>query len=141
MTEAEHIKWAKAILKYLVRHIKNYNPHEGGNTYVTYGFLADRIGYPKPHTGLAFGGRIGKTLYYSGVLLDDVRINRRKPPIIQCLVVGKGSKLPSNGYGDDYRFLSAHEKRERVAKESAKVFAYGNKWDKVLDELNIQLSD
>jgi len=139
MTEAEHTKWAKVILKYLVQHVKNYNPHEGDNTYITYGFLAERIGYPKPHTGLAFGGNIGKTLYYSGVVMEDVRINRRKPPIIQCLVVGKGNKLPSYGYGgDNYRALPNAEKRKIIALETKKVLAYGDKWDRVLDTLDIK---
>lgn len=137
MTAEEHRRWAGEILKYLAAHAANYNPHGDENAYVSYGFLAERIGYPKPHTGSAFGGNIGRTLRYSGSMLADVRINGRRPPIIQCLVVGKGNRLPSDGYDDDYRLLSTGEKRKRIEAEAKKVFAFGDKWGKVLDKLGI----
>lgn len=133
----DHTKWSKIALKELVNHIKNYS---GGNRYISYGELAKRINYPRPHTGNLFGLQIGRTLRAMGHMFDDLKIDGETIPLIQSLVVSSGSKLPSDGlkeFSKTYSELSTEKKKDFVQIEYDKIFMFGARWDKVLEHLNI----
>ena len=71
MTENQDREETKKCLEHLVSFIKGYN---GGKKYVTYGQMAEAIGYPRPYTGSNFGRLIGKTLMFMGHLLDNINV-------------------------------------------------------------------
>ncbi len=135
----DHAMWAKELLAALVGHIRNFN---GGHKYITYGSLAGQVGYPAPHTGNLFGSNIGKTLGVMGHMFDNVVIDGEKVPLIQALVVSQGKKLPSDGlkeFNKTYPQLSDEKKKDFVATEYQKIFQFGDRWEKVLEELGIQI--
>lgn len=134
-------KWAKSFLKALIVHVKNYN---GGTKYVTYGQLAETVGYPPPYTGNNFGSLMSKTLGHMGHLIDRLIIDGEKVPIIQALVVAKNTKLPSDGikeFWPQYPKLSKEKKKDLILQENQKIWDFGNRWDEVLEHLNIITSN
>lgn len=137
MNETEHIHWAKKVLAYLIEHIRKF---EGGDKFITYGSLANEIGYPEPHTGNLFGSNIGKTLGVMGHLFDSLVIDGQSIPLIQALVVSSGKKLPSDGlkeFNEVYPLLSDDKKKDFVFGEYQRIFDFGSRWEKVLESLNI----
>ena len=137
----DHTKWAKLALKALVNHIKNF---KGGKKYLTYGELAKQINYPLPHSGNLFGSNIGKTLGTMGHLFGDMIIDGEQVPLIQVLVVSSSSKLPSDGlkeFNNTYPTLSKKKKRDFALLEYHRAFEFGNRWEKVLQELGIDEDD
>ena len=135
MNREDHEKWAEIILVYLVEHIKNF---QGGNKYVTYGELANNVGYPLPYTGNLFGRNIGTTLSVMGHMLDKLVIDVENVPLIQSLVVNQNKKLPSDGlkeFSSTYPCLSDQKKKDFVNLEYGKIFQFGARWEKVLIEL------
>jgi hypothetical protein len=141
MTDLEHLSEAKKCISYLIKMISLF---KGGKKYITYGDLAKEIGYPEPHKGSNFGKRIGKTLGTMGHLFDDIEIPdwKGKIPYLQAIVVGKNSKLPSDGlkeFNQAYPNYSNEKKRDYINKEYRRIFEFGERWFLVLKELDIQL--
>ena len=137
MNKINHEKWAKVLLAFLVEHIQNF---QGGDKYLTYGELAQRVSYPKPHTGNLFGKNIGKTLGVMGHMFDDLVIDGQSIPLIQSLVVSQNKKLPSDGlkeFASTYPNLSDEKKKDFVNLEYEKIFRFGNRWEKILADLDI----
>lgn len=138
MTDIDHRRYAQKALQELVSYIKNYS---GGNKYITYGDLAKKINYPGLHTGNLFGLQIGRTLGVMGHLFDGILIDGETIPLIQTLVVSSGSKLPSDGlkeFNKTYPELSTEKKKDFAQIEYDKIFKFGNRWEKVLQLLNIE---
>lgn len=138
MSDIDHEKWAKEILSYLVEHIKNF---QGGNKFITYGELAKEVKYPQPYTGNLFSSNIGKTLGVMGHFFDNMVIDGENIPWIQALVVGQGSKLPSDGlkeFDPTYPSLSKEKKRNFIYSEYEKIFTFGTRWEQVLEKLGIE---
>jgi len=137
----DHTYWAKEVLKYLVSHIKNF---QGGDKFVYYGDLAKAIGYPEPYQGNVFARRIGETLGVMGHLIENIPVDGERPPYIQALVVSKSSRLPGDGIKEfypDYPMLPREKKRDLVQREVQRVFEFGTRWEKLLEELNIPIGD
>nr|WP_288933066.1 hypothetical protein [uncultured Allomuricauda sp.] len=137
MTENQHREEAKKCLEYLVSFIKGY---DGDKKYVTYGQMAEAIGYPRPYTGSNFGRLIGKTLMFMGHLLDNINILdwQGRIPYIQAMVVAKNSGLPSDGLKEfipDYPNLSNEKKKDLLHLEYQQIFKFGERWDYVLEQL------
>jgi len=133
MNTINHEYWARKILVYLVRRVRNF---QGGEKFVTYGELAREISYPEPHTGNLFGKNIGKTLGVMGHLFDDIVVDGEKVPLIQALVVNQSQKLPSDGlkeFNSTYPKLSVQKKRDFVQSEYRRIFEFGSRWEKVLE--------
>ena len=140
MEIAEHEKYGKKILAYLVSRIKVFG---GGNKSITYGELAKEIDYPEPHIGNLFGNNIGETLGVMGHMLDGLVIDdwHKRVPYIQTLVVGQGNGLPSNGLSEfekDYSQFNTDEKKAFVLNEYENIFNFGDKWQSVLSKLGIE---
>jgi len=133
----DHEKWAKKALEYLVDHVRHF---EGGHKFVYYKQLAERIGYPKPHTGSFFASQIGKTLGKMGHLIENETIDGERPPRIQYLVVRKQTGMPGDGIKEfypEYPKLSKDKKKDYIVAEYRKIFEYGSRWDKLLIKLGI----
>ena len=140
MTKEQHIQEAKKCLAYLIGFIQYY---KGGNKYVTYGHMAEAIGYPKPYTGSNFGRLIGQTLMFMGHLLDDIKVPdwQGRIPYIQAMVVGKQNGLPSDGLKEfipDYPILSTEKKKDLLHLEYQQIFRFGERWEYVLEQLGVQ---
>lgn len=143
MTENDHLNEARKCLDFLVKWIKNY---DGGDKYITYGYLAKEIEYPEPYNGSHFGKRIGTTLGIMGHLFDNIEVPDWKGPIpyIQSMVVGQNTKLPSDGLKEfkiDYPNLSTEKKKDYVNQEYQRIFEFGERWDFVLESLKIKSPD
>jgi hypothetical protein len=139
MDAADHEKFGKRILAYLVYSIKGF---EGGTKSITYGELAKNIGYPEPHIGNLFGKNIGETLGVMGHMLDGLKIGNwnMRIPYIQTLVVNQSTNLPSNGLSEfekDYYMFTNEEKKTFVLNEYKMIYEFGSRWDEVLNKLNI----
>lgn len=133
-----HERWAKVLLAVMVKHIQDFN---GGDKYITYGALAKKVGYPEPHTGHLFGKNIGETLGVMGHMFDNIVIDGEKVPLLQTLVVRQGKKLPSDGlkeFNKTYPQLSDKKKKDFIFAEYKKIFKFGDRWKKVLEELGIR---
>ncbi len=133
----DHRYWAEKTLQYLISHIRDY---KGGNKFVYYGELAEAIGYPEPYKGSVFGLRIGQTLGELGHMIESMVIDGEHPPYIQALVVKKGDKLPGDGlkeFYEDYPDLPRDKKKDLIAAEYERVFNFGSRWEKLLEELGL----
>lgn len=138
MTTVDHEHWAKEVLKYLVKHIKEYR---GGSKFVHYSDVAKAINYPRPYFGSVFANRIGHTLGKMGHLIENIIVDGERPPYIQALVVAIGSNLPGDGIKEfyaDYPNLSKAKKRDLISAEYQRVFDFGSRWEKVLSELGVK---
>lgn len=138
MTNEEHNVWAKKCLAHLVGHVKEF---EGGPKHLTYGQLAKAVGYPEPHTGNLFGSNIGATLGVMGHLFDGMVIDDNKVPMMQALVVSSSSKLPSDGLKEfvrDYPSFPIEKKRDTAREEHRKIFSFGERWEVVLERLDVK---
>lgn len=137
MDKNEHTFWAKKILGFLINHVQNF---KGGDKFVTYGAVAESVGYPGPYTGNLFGSNIGKTLGVMGHMFDGLIIDGVSVPMIQALVVSSLDKLPSDGlkeFNNTYPLLSKEKKKDFVQAEYRKLFEFGDRWVNVLKELGI----
>jgi hypothetical protein len=139
MTEYNHKNEAKKCLAFLVNRLDNYN---GGDKFITYGDLAKSIDYPEPHKGSYFGRQIGETLGVMGHLFDNINVPDWKGPIpyIQAMVVGQSTKLPSDGlkeFKHEYPNLSTEKKKDYVKQEYQRIFEFGERWNFVLEKLEI----
>lgn len=133
----EHTYWAKKILGFLVNHVCDF---KGGDKFITYGKVAKAVGYPAPHTGNLFGSNIGKTLSVMGHMFDTMNVDGVSVPMIQALVVGSNTKLPSVGlkeFNPTYKFLTADKKKDFFQAECRKIFEFGDRWEEVLNRLGI----
>lgn len=141
MIEIDHNFWARKIISFLIKHIKEFS---GGKKYITYGALAKTIGYPEPHIGNLFSSNIGKTLGVMGHLFDNITVAGQKIPMIQSLVVNQSKKLPSDGlkeFSSIYPNLSTQKKRDFVNSEYRDIFDFGTRWEFVLEKLGIEKSE
>jgi hypothetical protein len=139
MDSKQHKYWAEITLKALVERIRNF---DGGDKYITYGNLAKAIGYPKPHTGNLFGYNIGSTLGVMGHLIENIVIDGQKPPLIQAMVVNSKKKLPSDGlkeFNNTYPSLSDQKKKDFAYAEYRRIFEFGDRWERVLRHLKIDI--
>lgn len=140
----DHEYYAKIILKYLIDFVLNY---KSGLKTVTYSYLAGIVNYPKniyrgipQYRGNAFSRNFYTTLNVLGnqlKLVDDLEILDRIP-FIQCMIINKGTKLPGKGFEEFYigfNSLEKNQKLEVMGKEIQKVFDFGKKWEKVLENL------
>jgi hypothetical protein len=137
----EHTYWAKEILGFLVNHVRDF---KGGDKFITYGMVAKADDYPAPHTGNLFGNNIGKTLSVMGHMFDSMNIDGVSVPMIQALVVGSNTKLPSVGlkeFNPTYEFLTADKKKDFFQSECRKIFEFGDRWEEVLNRLGIKKSE
>lgn len=137
----EHTYWAKEILGFLVNHVRNF---KGGDKFVTYGAAAKAVGYPAPLTGNLFGSNIGKTLGVMGHLFAVMIIDGERVPMMQALVVSSLNKLPSDGlkeFNATYPLLTKEKKKDFAQAEYRKIFEFGDRWDEVLNRLEIHKSE
>lgn len=139
MTEADHLHWAKEVLRFLVGRILNY---EGGPKFITYTDLAHAIEYPEPRTGNPFSANIGKTLGVMGHLFDNIQVQGwiGRIPHIQALIVAKDTELPGEGLKEfypEYPSLSKEKRLDYVNREYLKIYAFDAKWIEVLQKLGI----
>lgn len=107
---------------------------------ITYGDLAEDIGFPEPHRGSDFAKKIGKTLGEMGNKIGNLFVSGETVPKMQSLVISKGKKIPGSGFENfppEYGELPPAEQRCIAAKEQEKVYAFGEKWLDVLAQLNI----
>jgi hypothetical protein len=136
--EIDHYFWAKTILKYLVNRVRNY---DGTEKSVAYSDLAQAINYPIPPAhGNKFSKQIGKTLGVLGHSIEKQVVDGEEPPYIQALVVGKTDGIPGNGIREfypDYPNLPRHKKRDWAVNEYERVMQFGERWEKLLDQLGI----
>jgi len=137
MVNKEHAYWGKKILVCLVNHVRNF---KGGDKFITYGSVAESVGYPGPYTGNLFGSNIGKTLSEMGHMFDDMVIDGSRVPMMQALVVSSQGKLPSDGlkeFNATYPLLTKEKKKDFVQAEYRKIFEFGDRWDEVLKKLGL----
>jgi len=137
MTAIDHEKFAEDALVLLVGRVLSPVVEDKP---VTYGRLAKSIGFPVPR-GRGFSGLIGKTLRVMAGMIEDCVVRGVRAPKIQSLVVRQGrERIPGSGFGDfhpEYKNLPLAEKQRIVEECQKEVYAFGDKWLDVLDQLNI----
>lgn len=137
----DHEMWARRLLSALIKHMREF---QGGDKHVTYGQIANEIGYPEPYIGQLFANNIGTTLGVMGHMFEGLVIDGERVPLIQSLVVSKGNELPSDGikeFYSDYPNLTKEKKKNLVNLEYKKIFDFGTRWEKVLAALDIPQPD
>jgi hypothetical protein len=103
---------------------------------ISYSDLAHEIGMPNPRNLNYVLGSIGQAIkYVKNKWNEDV-------PLINFLVVNKGSHLPGEGIEEfipktGYKALSPKSREELYRYSCLDIFTYP-KWDRVLHELNLQ---
>ncbi|MFZ5627975.1 MAG: hypothetical protein ACOY5B_02530 [Spirochaetota bacterium] len=139
MTDAEHVHWAREILRLLVGRVLNY---QGGPKFITYTDLAQEIEYPKPRTGNSFSANKGKTLGVMGHLFDNILVDgwNDRNPHIQALIVAKDTELPGEGLKEfypEYPTLSKEKRLDHVSREYLQIYGFDTKCMEVLQKLGI----
>jgi len=140
MTEQQLLRYARKSIAILVAHVSQYR---GGNKWVTYSDLAQAIGFPEPYSGNLFGQRIGQVLGTMGHMWDGIKIDGESVPLIQTLVVSKGTRLPSDGlkeFNETYPNLSTSKKHDFVSNEYDRIYQFGTRWITLLSKLRIKIS-
>lgn len=123
----------------LIKHVFKQLPGPLKN--ITYGDLAERIGYLGKHGKIISYG-MGPVLGGMRRLLDDLS-NGREVPDIQSLAVSKTGPLkglPGEGIQaiwPGYSKLPEEEKIDRVQKEYRRIAEFGSRWNDVLSSLSL----
>jgi len=133
----DHEKFARKALAVLVERVLSSDVEDKR---ITYGDLAKCIGFPEPHRGSNFAKRIGKTLGKMGDDIANLFVQGEIAPKMQSLVINQGEKVPGSGFENfcpEYKDLPLAEKRNVANEYQEKVYAFGEKWLDVLDQLNI----
>jgi len=137
MAAIDHEKFAEDALVLLVGRVLS---PEVEDKPITYGRLAKSIGF-SVQKGPAFAGQIGKTLETMGEMIEQCTVQGVRAPEIQSLVIRQGPhKVPGPGFGrfhPRYKNLPLAEKQRVVREYQKEVYAFGDKWLDVLDQLNI----
>lgn len=100
----------------------------------TYGELSKEVGHHTDQIGRVLG------------LIDDVfkSLKKSRPefksmPTLNCLVISKTTKLPSNGFdyvSHDYSSLTDEQKHDQMERLNSEAYYY-DKWNDVLDALEL----
>lgn len=100
----------------------------------TYGELSKAVGHHTDQIGRVLG------------LIDDVfnALKKARPefknmPTLNCLVISKTTKLPSNGFdyvSQDYSSLTGEQKADQMKRLNSEAYYY-DRWDDVLDALEL----
>jgi hypothetical protein len=99
--------------------------------------LAIEVSMSNPRNLYYVLGAIGNELLMLGKKWSD------KIPPIQCLVINKSSELPGEGISwfiensDEFKQSSTKQKKEIIKQMLSEVFLF-DKWDQVLEELDLQ---
>ncbi|MDD9869304.1 MAG: hypothetical protein OXU50_05370 [Gammaproteobacteria bacterium] len=137
MAAIDHEKFAEDVLAFLVGRVLS---PEIEDKPITYAGLAKSIGFPV-QKGRRFPGLIGKTLGTMAEMIRQCTVQGVRAPEIQSLVIRQGpQRIPGSGFGHfhpGYKNLSLAEKQHIVKEYQKKVYAFGDRWLDVLNQLNI----
>jgi len=135
-----HQKWAPKLLKALILHVIG---RSAGKLQITYGDLAKKIKYPKPHSGHGFSTNIGNTLRDVGYLLENNLVDGEEIPLIQAAVVSQAEKVPGVGFktfSPNYDKLPKSKKETLLFLEYVRIEQFGLRWYSVLEVLKLDLN-
>lgn len=127
-TSSKNAMWACKMIPVLIYWATvSKSPH-------TYGELSKAVGHHTDQIGRVLG------------LIDDVfnALKKARPefkdmPTLNCLVISKTTKLPSNGFdyvSHDYSSLTEEQKADQMKRLNSEAYYY-DRWDNVLDALEL----